>query len=88
MIAMNVKCNKCGYVGDEKEFPTGRDFFQSSYIAKCPKCDNRQNPGDASMRMFGGERPFVYVRGEEPKPTGDKLADAVPTVMYRANEAS
>jgi hypothetical protein len=56
-----VKCNKCEYVGDETEFPKGHDFFQNKYIASCPKCDNRQSPGDASMRGFGGKRPFVYV---------------------------
>lgn len=59
---MNVKCNKCGYVGSESEFPKGNDFLQQAYIAACPKCDNRQSPGDASMRMFGGQRPFEYVR--------------------------
>lgn len=70
-----VKCNKCEYVGDESEFPKGNDFFQNSYIRGCPKCDNRQNPGDASMRGFGGERPFVYVREAEPAVTGTKGAD-------------
>lgn len=59
---MNVKCNECGYIGHEDEFPHGRDFFQNPYISSCPKCDNRQNPGDASMRAFGGKRPFEFVR--------------------------
>lgn len=57
-----VKCNKCGYVGDSSEFPKGRDFFQFVYVRACPKCDNTQNPGDASMRMFGGKRPFEAIR--------------------------
>lgn len=79
----NVKCNKCGHVGDEAEFPKGRDFFQNSYIARCPKeCGNVQSPGDASMRMFGGQRPFEYVR-EEPT-TKDPLA----VTLHRAGEAS
>lgn len=77
-----IKCNKCGYVGQEPEFPKGRDFFQVAYISGCPKCDNRQNPGDASMRMFGGNRPFEYVR-EAPK-----ADDPISTVMHRAEEAS
>ena len=46
---MKVKCNGCGYVGDESEFPKERDFFQHPYIASCPKCRNRQYPGDASI---------------------------------------
>ncbi|MHC4121925.1 MAG: hypothetical protein ACYSWO_31040 [Planctomycetota bacterium] len=76
-------------IGPESEFPKGRDFFQNAYIAECPKCDNRQNPGDASMRMFGGERPFSFVdRSPEPEVTGDKPADALPTVLHRAEEAS
>ncbi len=85
-----VKCSKCGYTGPESEFPKGHDFFQSLYIAGCPSpgCDNQQNPGDASMRMFGGDRPFVYVRNAEPKVTGSKTQDAVPAVMHRAGEAS
>lgn len=88
MANMQVQCSKCGHVGPEAEFPKGRDFFQNAYIAACPKCDNRQNPGDASMRMFGGERPFMFVRGPEPEPTGDKLVDAFPLVAHRAEEAS
>ncbi|MBW2037432.1 MAG: hypothetical protein JRI41_08140 [Deltaproteobacteria bacterium] len=78
---MKVKCIKCGYTGKEAEFPKGHDFFQQSYIACCPKCDNRQTPGDASMRSFGGERPFVFIRENEPD-------DVVGKVFYRANEAS
>jgi NAD-dependent SIR2 family protein deacetylase len=78
-----VKCNKCGYVGDESEFPKGNDFFQNSYIARCPKCNNSQNPGDASMRMFGGERPFSYIRADF-----TKGADAVSITLHRANDAS
>ena len=85
---MKVKCNKCGHVGLEEDFPKGRDFVQKIYIASCPKCDNRQSPGDASMRMFGGKRPFEYVRGDEPKIIGPNTQDAVPTVLYRAHEAS
>lgn len=83
---MKVKCNKCGYVGDESEFPKGRDFFQHEYIRSCPKCDNGQNPGDASMRMLpsltGQARPFTYIR--EPEPEGDSLDKT----LYRAGEAS
>lgn len=78
---MKVKCNKCNYVGEESEFPTGNDFFQKKFIRGCPKCDNRQSPGDASMRMFGGERPFAYVREEAPVPYIDK-------VLHNASEAS
>ena len=80
---MKVKCNKCGYVGDENEFPKGYDFFQKPYIRACPKkCGNHQSPGDASMRMFGGKRPFEYIRAPQPK--GAPLL----TVLHRANEAS
>ena len=78
---MNIKCNKCGHVGPESEFPKGRDFFQNAYVSGCPRCDNHQSPGDASMRMFGGQRPFEFVRGEEP---GDVLGK----VQHRAEEAS
>jgi hypothetical protein len=59
---MNVKCNKYGHIGDEESFPHGRDFFQERYVSSCPKCDNRQDPGSASMRAFGSPRPFEYVR--------------------------
>jgi len=81
---MNVKCNKCGYVGDESEFPKGRDFFQDSYIKSCPKrCGNGQSPGAASMRMTGGERPFVFIRDSVPDG-----ADALHITLRRADEAS
>ena len=78
-----VRCNGCGYVGDESEFPKGRDFFQHLYVAACPKsCGNSQNPGDASMRMIGGERPFSYVNDDvEP-------ADPLGKVLHRAGSAS
>lgn len=79
---MLVKCNKCGHVGDESEFPKDRDFCQVSFIAKCPKCDNRQSPGDASMRMFGGTRPFEFVR---PGPASDAPIDRV---LHSASDAS
>ncbi len=85
---MKVKCNGCDYVGEQSEFRTGRDFFQNSYIAGCPKCDNHQSPGDASMRMFGGKRPFEFVREPEPVVSGGELRDALPTVLHRAGEAS
>ncbi|KKM76756.1 hypothetical protein LCGC14_1376890 [marine sediment metagenome] len=74
---MEIKCNKCGHIGEEQEFPTGRDFFQNSYIAGCPKCDNSQNPGDASMRMFHNQSPFEYIRNVDKN-----------NVFNRANEAS
>jgi len=78
-----VKCSRCGYVGHESEFPKGRDFFQNAYISGCPKkCGNTQNPGDASMRMFGGERPFVFVT--MPTPKDDPLSQ----VVHNASEAS
>lgn len=57
-----VTCNKCGYSGDISEFPEGRDFFQHPYVAGCPKCDNADTPGGASMRMFNGPKPFTIVR--------------------------
>ena len=89
VMTRQVKCNKCGHVGPEDEFPHERDFFQNRFIASCPKCDNRQSIGDASMRMFGGERPFIFVdRNVEPKVTGDKPVDALPSVLHRASEAS
>lgn len=78
---LNVKCNGCGHVGPESEFPTGHDFFQHVYISGCPKCANRQSPGDASMRMFGGVRPLEYVREDSP-------ADALTTTIRRSTEAS
>lgn len=60
---MKVKCNKCGYVGEESEFPKGRDFFQRPYIHSCPKnCGNSQSPGNASMSMFpNNQSPFVFI---------------------------
>ena len=79
-----VKCSKCGYIGDESEFPKGRDFFQNRYIASCPtNCGNRQSPGGASMRMMGGERPFSYVREDAPAD-----ADPLSITLHRADEAS
>lgn len=79
---MKIKCNKCGYVGEEKEFPVGLDFFQNRYISGCPKeCGNNQSPGDASMRMFGGKRPFEYLRNNAPQGIVDQ-------VLHKANEAS
>lgn len=81
---MKVKCNKCGYIGDESEFPKGRDFFQHSFISGCPKkCGNSQSPGDASLRMMPSDkRPFEYVRSE-PK---DKTL--LGKVLHDADEAS
>jgi len=81
---MRIKCNECGHIGEESEFPTGRDFFQNAYVAACPKCDNRQNPGDATIRMVGGERPFAYIRDSEPSGKDG----ALDTVMHRSEEAS
>jgi hypothetical protein len=77
-----IRCNKCGHVGEESEFPKDRDFFQHQYIAGCPKCDNRQDPGSASMRMFGGKRPFETVDG--PAPSKDPLTET----LRRAGEVS
>lgn len=78
-----VRCSKCGHVGFEDTFPKGRDFFQNSYISECPTgCGNRQSPGGASMRMMGGERPFVYV-SDEPEPS-----DPLGKTLKRAEEAS
>jgi len=81
---MKVKCNKCGYIGDESEFPKGSDFFQKAFIKSCPKkCGNQQTPGDASLRMMPGvEHPFSYVR--------PKLTDrsALGTTLHEASEAS
>ncbi len=78
----SVKCNGCGYIGDESEFRKGRDFFQHVYIAGCPYCYNWQSPGGASMRMMGGARPFEYVDDvAEP-------ADPLQKVLHRAGGAS
>jgi hypothetical protein len=80
---MKVRCNKCQHVGDESEFPKGRDFFQNRYVSGCPQCDNRQSPGDASMRMMPGvEHPFTYVRPEL------GASDAFTKTMHNASEAS
>lgn len=79
---MKIRCNRCGFVGDESDFPKGRDFFQSAYVCACPlKCGNRQGPGGAAMRGFGGDRPFSYVREDEP-------SSIVGAVEYRMSEAS
>ena len=79
---MLVKCNKCGYIGDESEFPKGRDFFQKTYIRCCAKrCGNIQSPGGASMRMLDNEHPFVYIRE-------DVSVNADSIVLHRADEAS
>lgn len=82
---MKVKCNKCGYVGEESEFPKGRDFAQIPFIRKCPKnCGNLQTPGDASMRMMPSDkkRPFEYVRQESKDKT------PLGKTLHRAKEAS
>lgn len=78
---MKVKCNGCGFVGEKEEFRIGRDFFQHEYIAGCSKCPQSQSPGDASMRMFGGARPFEFVRVDAPE-------DAMGRTLHRAGEAS
>jgi len=80
---MKVKCTKCGYVGDEAEFPTGIDFFQKRYIAVCAKyCGNRQDPGSASLRMMPGqEHPFEYIRDVPP-------TDALGKTLHQSREAS
>jgi hypothetical protein len=80
---VKVKCNGCGYIGEESEFPKGRDFFQQPYVRACPKCDNRQTPGDASMRMMPGmTHPFEYVRG------GPLSSDPVSLVLHNKSEAA
>jgi len=82
---MKVKCNKCGYIGDESEFPKGRDFFQFSYISGCPKkCGNHQSAGDASMRMMPSDekRPFEYIRDDMKDNT------LLGKVLHKASEAS
>jgi NAD-dependent SIR2 family protein deacetylase len=81
---MQVKCNKCGHVADGSEFPKGYDFFGNSYIARCPKCDNWQSPGDASYRMMGGRRPFEFVRERGP----ESSEDAMGHVLHNSREAS
>ena len=80
-----VRCAKCGHTAPYDDFPKGRDFFQNAYICRCanPECDNRQNPGDASMRMFSGiKHPFEFVRPEETS------VDALDQVLHNASEAS
>lgn len=78
-----VRCSRCGHVGPLSTFPQGRDFFQHAYVSACPKaCGNAQTPGDASMRGFGGARPFVFV--EAPPPSDDPLTE----VMRRQRGAS
>lgn len=84
---MNIKCNKCGHVGPESEFQKGRDLFQNKYIAGCPKCDNRQSPGDASMRMFGGSRPFERAVEAPPIKITDRDSAIVET-FRRADSVS
>lgn len=82
---MKVKCNKCGYIGDESEFPKGRDFFQFTFISGCPKkCGNSQSPGSASLRMMPSDekRPFEYVRSEPKNKT------PLGKVLHQADEAS
>jgi hypothetical protein len=84
MSDRQVKCNKCGYVGNESEFPKGYDFLQQPYIKRCPKpdCDNWQSPGGASMRMMPGrEHPFSYVRPQAADTPFDQT-------MHNASEAS
>ena len=79
---MNVKCDSCGYVADESEFPKGKDLFQKEFIAACPKCPNRQTVAAASMRMFGTPKPFVFIR---PGPMRD---DALAETLHDASDAS
>ena len=76
-----IKCNKCGFIGDDSKFKKGRDFFQNPFVSACPKCNNKQSPGDASMRMFGGERPFEFIQEK-------KSQDPLSEVLNNANEAS
>lgn len=77
-----VRCNQCGHTDKQSEFPHGRDFFQNRYVSRCPKCDNRQSPGNASIRMFGGDRPFSFVDSAEPSD------DPLKETLRRADEAS
>ena len=82
---MKIKCNKCGYIGDESEFPKGRDFFQHTFISGCPKkCGNSQSPDSASLRMMQSDekRPFEYVRSEPKNET------TLGKVLHKADEAS
>ena len=84
---MKIKCNKCGYIGDISEFPKGNDFLQQTYIAACPKCDNRQSPGGASMRMFDNKRPFERVNESAEIKVTDKPSALAETVR-RANQVA
>ena len=90
---MLVKCNKCGFVADIDQFTIGHDFFQNPYVAACPNCDNNQTPGGASVRGFGGERPFEYIRGAQ-KSNDPELTTRLRTwdmfgaVVARMSEAS
>lgn len=84
---MKIKCNKCGHVGELEEFPQGNDFFQNRYVAACPKCDNRQSPGDASMRMFGGKRPFERAE-ETPTIEVKDRNSALAETLRRSNSVS
>jgi hypothetical protein len=77
-----IRCNKCGFEGPQSEFRMGSDFFGKPFVSGCPECENRQNPGDASMRMFGGERPFSAIR---PGPASDS---PLTTVLHSAEDAS
>lgn len=87
ILTMNIKCNKCGHIGPESEFPKGRDFFQNSYIAGCPKCDNRQSPGGASMRMFDAKRPFERAAELPPVKVTDKDS-AIAETIRRSDQVS
>jgi hypothetical protein len=81
---LKVKCNKCDYIGDESEFPKGRDFLQKEFIKKCAnkKCDNFQTEGDASLRMFPNRKhPFEFIR-EEAKGT------SLEKTIHHSKEAS
>lgn len=79
-----VRCNKCGTVADALTFGIGYDFFQEPYIGSCANkdCDNRQSPGDASMRMFGGARPFEFISAAPP------AQNVAEQVLRHANGAS
>ena len=82
-MGRKIKCNKCGYIGDQSEFPKGLDFVQKEYIKSCSKCDNKQSPGDASMRMFysDNERPFIFVDSIE-------IKDPLLETLRRSEQAS
>ena len=82
---MKIKCNKCGFTGESEEFRHGHDFFQKDFIAGCPNCDNRQSPGDASMRMFGGKRPFERMIETAPIPVSDRASAQAETLRRAGN---